>query len=327
MATTTTDVSLPSGHMLERPRTDAVGEMLAVVEACDLAAIGFVDFTVDDVHEWLDAPFTTPDDDGWIVRDTGGRLVAWAYIESSYGERKEDANLYVHPAADRALYPPLAELLVQRAAERAAAAGRADHELLFWSVNDPPLEQAAAGVGAHKARTFARMRRELDGTEGGLPLPVGVTIAGVDVEDEAQMREFHAVYVESFASHFGFEPNTHDAWRAHLKAAKGTPYDQWLVARADGVVVGVMQAGDMAAEGGGWVRNLGVLTAYRGRGVARALLDQAFAVFHARGFTWAGLGVDTQNETGAYRLYESVGMHVQYQADAWAVTVQAAGGS
>jgi ribosomal protein S18 acetylase RimI-like enzyme len=87
-----------------------------------------------------------------------------------------------------------------------------------------------------------------------------------------------------------------------------------------------MQAADMASDGGGWVRNLGVRPAYRGRGVARALLDQAFAIFHSRDFAWAGLGVDTQNETGAYRLYESVGMYVQYSADAWSVTVPAAGG-
>jgi len=89
------------------------------------------------------------------------------------------------------------------------------------------------------------------------------------------------------------------------------------VARVDGAVVGVLQAADRSADGGGWVRNLGVLTAHRGRGIARVLLDRAFATFHARGFTWAGLGVDRANETGAHRLYESAGMRLQFQADAW----------
>lgn len=58
-------------------------------------------------------------------------------------------------------------------------------------------------------------------------------------------------------------------------------------------------------------------------GVARLLLDQAFAASYARGYTWAGLGVDTQNQTGAYRLYESVGMHVQFESDAWQLAVLA----
>jgi len=92
----------------------------------------------------------------------------------------------------------------------------------------------------------------------------------------------------------------------------------------DGAVVGVLPAADRSADGGGWVRNLGVLTAHRGRGIARVLFDRAFATFHARGFTWAGLGVDRANETGACRLYVSAGMRLQFQADAWERTVPAA---
>jgi ribosomal protein S18 acetylase RimI-like enzyme len=92
-------------------------------------------------------------------------------------------------------------------------------------------------------------------------------------------------------------------------------------------MVGVMQAADRSEDGGGWVRNLGVLPTHRGRGIARALLDRAFAVFRDRGYTWAGLGVDLQNETGAYRLYESVGMKIAYKADAWELTIPASSDS
>jgi mycothiol synthase len=180
-----------------------------------------------------------------------------------------------------------------------------------------------ASIGASKARTFARMRRDLDGSEGRLPLPDGVTVTGIDPADEALMREFHTVYIDAFAGHYGVEPSTYEAWRANLAAAPNTPYDQWLVARVGGSVVGVLQAADMSADGGGWVRNLAVLESARGRGIAKTLLDRAFAEFHDRGFTWAGLGVDLQNETGAYRLYESVGMHVLFEADAWELTVPA----
>jgi len=319
-----TEVPLPPGHVLQRPRVAEVDEMLALVHACDIAAVGFADFSADDVREWFEAPFTRPDADGWTVRDGDGRLVAWAYVESSYGERGEDGTTYIHPSADAALHRALVDLLVQRCGERAAEAGRPDHELLFWCTNEPPLVAAVAAAGAHKARTFAQMRRDLDGTEGGLPVPDGVHIGGVDPDDGAQMRAFHAVYVDSFTGHYGVDPSTYEAWRANVAAAAGTPYEQWLVARVDGAVVGVLQAADRSADGGGWVRNLGVLTAHRGRGIARVLLDRAFAMFHARGFTWAGLGVDRANETGAHRLYESAGMRLQFQADAWELTVPAA---
>ena len=75
------------------------------------------------MQEWLDAPFTTPDADGWTVRGADGRLLAWAYLESSYGERSEDGIVYLHPEADQSLIRSLAKLLVARSAERAAAAG------------------------------------------------------------------------------------------------------------------------------------------------------------------------------------------------------------
>jgi ribosomal protein S18 acetylase RimI-like enzyme len=41
-----------------------------------------------------------------------------------------------------------------------------------------------------------------------------------------------------------------------------------------------------------------------------ALLRHSFNEFYRRGKRKVGLGVDTQNLTGAVRLYEKAGMHV-----------------
>ena len=60
--------------------------------------------------------------------------------------------------------------------------------------------------------------------------------------------------------------------------------------------------------GGGWVGVLFTRRPWRGRGVGRALLDDAFRKFHRRGESSAGLSVDAENTTGAFRLYESAGM-------------------
>ena len=51
------------------------------------------------------------------------------------------------------------------------------------------------------------------------------------------------------------------------------------------------------------------------RGLGRALLLHAFAEFRRRGFRRAGLGVDAESLTGAHKLYESVGMHVERRFD------------
>ncbi len=67
----------------------------------------------------------------------------------------------------------------------------------------------------------------------------------------------------------------------------------------------------------GWVGTLGVRRPWRRRGLALALLQHSFGEFYARGKQRVGLGVDSQNLTGATRLYEKAGMHVIRQYDSY----------
>jgi mycothiol synthase len=49
---------------------------------------------------------------------------------------------------------------------------------------------------------------------------------------------------------------------------------------------------------------------WRGRGLGEALLRHSFVEFHRRGRRAVALGVDADSLTGATRLYERAGMHV-----------------
>jgi ribosomal protein S18 acetylase RimI-like enzyme len=51
--------------------------------------------------------------------------------------------------------------------------------------------------------------------------------------------------------------------------------------------------------------------------LGRALLLHAFAELRRRGFRRAGLGVDAESLTGAHKLYESAGMHVEARFDVY----------
>ncbi len=66
--------------------------------------------------------------------------------------------------------------------------------------------------------------------------------------------------------------------------------------------------GRSADDGFGWIKNLGVRPKHRGRGIATALLNQSFAEFQKRGYERVGLGVDSDNQSGATGVYERVGM-------------------
>ena len=69
----------------------------------------------------------------------------------------------------------------------------------------------------------------------------------------------------------------------------------------------------------GWVGTLGVRPAWRRRGLGEALLRAAFAELYVRGRRRVGLGVDTENVSGALRLYERVGMRPLLRHDNWSL--------
>jgi ribosomal protein S18 acetylase RimI-like enzyme len=64
----------------------------------------------------------------------------------------------------------------------------------------------------------------------------------------------------------------------------------------------------------GWIYFLAVRPGWRRRGLGEALLRESFREFFRRGEHTIALGVDSQNPTGATRLYERVGMRVLWEA-------------
>ena len=72
---------------------------------------------------------------------------------------------------------------------------------------------------------------------------------------------------------------------------------------------------DYGSANEGWIQQLAVEKAYRGRGLGRALLTESFRRFHAAGRRECGLSTDSR--TGALPLYEHVGMHVRRSYTRW----------
>ncbi len=84
----------------------------------------------------------------------------------------------------------------------------------------------------------------------------------------------------------------------------------WTLIASDGETpVGIAML--LHSAGTLWVGELGVLEGWRGRGVGMALLRHSFAFAATHGYDEVRLGVDTENTTGATRLYERAGMTVR----------------
>jgi ribosomal protein S18 acetylase RimI-like enzyme len=155
------------------------------------------------------------------------------------------------------------------------------------------------------------MAIDLDGGEAAPSPPDGFDIRTLQPGDE---HVLHATIHEAFAENWNFQPLTFDELRVQvLERDEFDPSLCWLVRHGLEVAAAVRctrKRFDM-----GWVDSLAVRSAWRRRGLGELLLRTAFAEFARRGEQRVGLGVDAQNEAGATRLYERVGMQVVFRAN------------
>jgi GNAT superfamily N-acetyltransferase len=318
--------ALPAGWTVRHPTLDDVAEILTVVHASDIAAIGDPDFTSDEVRVILTRPNFDPSRDSWLALDDDGRLIGWSYLENPARRDREYLEVYVHPEHGVPAQGPLLDLALARVAERA----RADNQPEL-TVHTGVIVTEERYIGLLKAAGFqfakrsARMTIALTGDERRPDLPPGLTIRLVDHDDDADLRVFHSIIESAFVDVPGNLPTSYESYRDILAAVPTIAWDEWFVAELEGVPVGVLQSSDQGIEDNeGWVKTLAVAKEHRGKGVGGALLRTAFATYAAKGRTRAGLGVDLSNPTNAYRLYESVGMSPAYEADIYERVVSAA---
>jgi ribosomal protein S18 acetylase RimI-like enzyme len=107
-------------------------------------------------------------------------------------------------------------------------------------------------------------------------------------------------------------PTPLDEWWKEKQNAPDFDPTLWFLIR-DGAEVAAVVRNEPNRREGGMVAAIGVRRPWRGRGLGRALLLHTFAEFQRRGVNRISLGVDTQNPTGATKLYESVGMRVELE--------------
>ena len=168
-------------------------------------------------------------------------------------------------------------------------------------------------------QTYWMMQIELDGRPPTPPEPEGIAIRTFDPERDAPRT--HAALAEAFLDHRGHDFPSYEQWRHHHIDGEATQFDPqlWFVAADGEEVVGAAVCRPTSARDRecAEVDILGVRREWRRRGVGLALLGAAFAEFHRRGIPRAELGVDSENPTGATRLYERAGMHVAHAWETW----------
>ena len=298
---------LPSGYHLRRPVADDRSAVSALKAAVQIARHGESDVTAAEVAEEWALPRLSIDEDVWLIEDDPGTVVGYALVWMEDPPCAFVAEQTVHPAhRERGLSEVLLDLSESRARASARAAGAdAGANLGVWTHEaDTPRRALYARRGFRYVRAFLNLELDLAEAPAEPVWPAGLEVRRFRRHlDEAAV---HAASDEAFQDHWRPDAMDLDEWLAFRFERPDLDLDLWWVVW-DGVQVA---ASLLAIETplGGYIDSLSVRRPWRGRGVARALLMQAFATLRARGLSRAYLGVDGENPTGAVGLYESVGM-------------------
>jgi len=314
--------------MLRRPSPEDREALLALVHADEMDAVGRTSVTGAEIDEALVPVHTTLDEDQWLAVGEDGHLHGWVLLWDQGSHDHLDVEVYRDPQrADESVRGALLDLALERIGQRARAGGY-DHIVLDVGcvAGDERYAATLRSRGLRRSRTFYRLRIDLD-QRRPLPRPQvdGVRLGPFDGSEDG-WRQLHAVLEEAFVDHYSFSPTSYESYRADAESEPVPDREFWRVAWADEAMVGVCRASGRNAElGGGYVTGLAVLPSHRGRGIGRALLSATFEAYREAGRTWGQLGVDTENSTGALRLYESIGMQRYEEVHAYQLAVPALG--
>jgi len=235
-----------------------------------------------------DLPSFDPARHLWLAEDDG-RLLAYGML------RAPDM------AAGRG-DPELIPALLQHVEAQAREEGLEQLTFVIPSTDEEACRQYER-VGFELATEVVEMEIPLDGTLQKPNLPAGVTLRTYNVADAHAVRELlDEAYL---AWDDAYVPMTHEDWLAFMTEHDSFDPECWFLAERDGELVGLCLNWKE-----GWVKDIAVSPAARGKGLGEALLRHSFARLRERGVGRFGLKVDARNPTGAVRLYERVGMRV-----------------
>lgn len=299
-----------------RPTDDAdVDAAFRVMAAAETAVIGEPDTSRAETQAYLAGSDVDLVSSRLVFADD--EPVGLLVVEIDVPGREVVLDAYSVALCADELLPSLVAVGVQRADEIAEEHGGSWHAEAGAFANDESYRAALAGHGFQVARRFWRMRIDLaEWHRDPGPAPAGVEV--VPAATPELERALHAVDTEAFTEHWGEVSRDFEPWLQRRLDRSGGDRSQWWLALVDGRPAGLL-LGDRAREdlGEGFVGVVGVVPWARGRGVGAWLLRLAFADAAARGLGTVALNVDSENTTGATRLYQKVGMRPVRVIDAW----------
>ena len=185
---------------------------------------------------------------------------------------------------------------------------------------DKASQDLLLSQGYQVVRHNFQMVIEMDQPPSQPTEPEGILIRPFIREEED--RALVKAILEAFQDNWGFEERPfeleYERWMYILDSDEDPEAARyWFVAVDGSEIAGYVLSKLQMSQGpeDAWIYVVGVRPAWRRRGIALALLQHSFRELYQHGKRRVRLEVDTQNPTGATRLYEKAGMHVESRYD------------
>lgn len=186
-------------------------------------------------------------------------------------------------------------------------------------VQTTPSHKATVDLFEKRGLTPVRyswfMMRDLNEAFSETTWPEGIQIQ--TYQDFGDLEAVLRANDQAFEDHWGYvdrsgDPERIERFRHSIENDDEFDPSLWYLAMDGEEIAGLALCDPKLGpdKSTGVVNVLGVRRPWRRRGLGLALLNHAFGEFKERGYKQVGLGVDTQNLSGATRLYKKAGMQV-----------------
>jgi GNAT superfamily N-acetyltransferase len=289
--------------------------MVAILDACNVADdIDYIN-TVEEVA-WVFAHLTNCDpEQDMLFAEVEGETIAFSrvwWVEEGTGERLYKSLGFVRPAwRRRGLGAAMLNYNERRlrAIARVHPAGIPKFYRVWATDTEEGAQALFAAAGYEPVRHYIMMTRPID-----LPLPEAPLPASLEVRpvEPGHVRAIWEAMWEARRDHWGYVEPTEQDYERWTRGRLFVPA-LWKVAWDGEEVAGMVlnrldeAQNEQYGRRRGYTQDIFVRRPWRRRGLARSLLVQSIQMFREMGMEETALGVDTQNPSGALRLYEGVG--------------------
>jgi mycothiol synthase len=268
----------------------------------------------------LTAPDVNPEENVFVAEEANGRIVGYAFLRLMKDSHQSSFRTWfiVHPdCRGHGLEDQLLAWQYARAEERLGECESATIDF-FSHANVRERERIAVleRFGLREARRFWLMVRPSLRDLPAPQLPNRIVTRAYRVNDD-HVR-MHAATNDTFRDHWGHTEHPLEMWLHYVAQPMFKPNltviaENTATRQIAGFCVVAINDEENRRLGiqRGWIDILGVRRPYRQRGLGTALLLEGLWNLRDAGLAQAALTCDSENLTGATRIYERVGFVVE----------------